>query len=228
MEELTAHDFIENIRAWKPTPETGQKIRGSLERGKTPEQHLEPLKESIMDSAAAAFGYLEAVHGLVGAGTLDSKVFVRHLARVSAALDALRAGMVRLRTVFRAYHADFGVHLRHDKFDTTYYDAIQNFDVKGALRTLLKDVDVLLKSFSLVSADLSGVKCLDLYEDCIRFHLYVQYLSRRATLPPEECWSILFDLNNLFTEEGAEEGDLKEELEEFQEEIEEIRKNQQN
>ena len=89
-------------------------------------------------------------------------------------------------------------------------------------------MEVLLKSFSLVSADLSGVKCLELYEDCVRFHLYVQYLSRRATLSPEECWSILFDLNNLFVEEGTDEGDLKEELEEFQVEIEEIRKNQQN
>jgi hypothetical protein len=44
----------------------------------------------------------------------------------------------------------------------------------------------------------------------------------KKSMPLEECWSILFDMNGLFACEGDE--DPESELEEFREELEEVRR----
>jgi hypothetical protein len=229
MQEPTAEQFLQNVEAWKPGPETADKIRRVLANAHTPESHAETLVKGLESTARATYQYLETIHGLTEAASIGRKDFVIQLSGVVQAMEALKAGASDLDAAFRAYHNDVQSSLQQDGFDTLYYDAIQNFDVKDALKGLLKDVDLLLKSFSLVSAQLSGVKCVELYEDCVRFHLYLQYMMLKTPLPLEECWSILFDLNNLFSGKvEGEDGDAEEDLKEFREEIEEIRRNQRN
>ena len=229
MQEPTAEQFLRNVEAWKPGPETAGKIRRVLVNAHTPEPYVEMLAKGLESTARAAYQYLETIHGLTEAASIGRKDFVVRLSGVVRVMDVLKAGASDLDGAFRAYHADIQGSLQKDGFDTLYYDAIQNFDVKDALKGLLKDVDLLLKSFTLVSAQLSGVKCLELYEDCVKYHLYLQYLMLKTPLPLEECWSILFDMNNLFSGKGeGEDGDSEEDLKEFREEIEEIRRNQRN
>ncbi len=226
---MTAEQFIANIRDWNPNPETRRLLSEALTSGRVPESSLEPLTASLIETASAAFHYIETVHGLTGRKDLDKKDFISHLARMVEGLHGLEKGSANIQKAFQRYQAATQDGLRKDRFDTTYYDAIQGFDVKGALRPVLQDVEILLKSFSLVSAELSGVKCLELYEECVRFHLYLQYLMKKSPLSPEECWSILFDLSGLFKGEGGRDvEDLKEELEDFKLELEEIRKNRNN
>lgn len=221
MDASMADAFFQDVESWRPDEATEGKYRDVLRRGKTPEDRVEPLVEGWTQASLASYRYLEAVHDLARVPSLDRKSFVERLARMVGALEGLRLGHAAFRKAFGEYHAETAGQLSRDHFDTLYYDAIQNFDVKSALKDILKDVDLLLKSFSLVSADLAGVRCLELYEDCVRFHLYTHYLLMKTPVAREECWSVLFDLNNLF---GAEdEADPEGDLEDLQEALEEVR-----
>jgi hypothetical protein len=222
MEEPMVEQFLKDVQSWKPDASSPDKFRVALKRGKVPAQNVEPLAEGLVLAGLTSFHYLEAVHDLAALRGLDPKVFVQRLAHTVETVEALKKGHAVYRAAFSAYHAEVQASLVNARFDTLYYDAIQNFDVKGALKTVLQDVDLLLRSFSLVSAEMAGVKCLELYEDCVRYHLYCHYLLLKTPLSSEECWSILFDLNGLFSGEG--EVDPSAELEDLKEELEEVRR----
>lgn len=229
MPEPTVEQFLKDIRDWKPGEATAEGLRRALALGRTPQDQVEPLAQGLLVSAKATYRYLETVHDLTRYAQIDRTNFVIRLAQVVESMDGLKHGGALLRNAFADYNALVQSSLKQDRFDTLYFDDIQNFDVKGSLQHVLKDVELLLRSFSLVSAELSGVKCLELYEDCVRFHLYLQYLTRAGKLPLEECWSILFDLNNLFSGgDGGSAEDFEEDLEAFRMELEEIRKNNRN
>jgi len=199
MEESMVEQFLKDVQSWKPDVSSPEKFRVALKKGHTPPALIEPLAEGLVFAGLTSFQFLEAVHELAALRGLDSKEFVHRLARTVEAVEGLKKGHAAYRAAFTTYHAEVQGALVKARFDTLYYDAIQNFDVKGALKTVLQDVDLLLRSFTLVSAEMAGVKCLDLYEDCVRFHLYCHYLLLKTPLSMEECWSILFDLNGLFS-----------------------------
>jgi hypothetical protein len=222
MEEPIIEQFLKEIESWKPDETTSELFRKALKKGNAPSSHVEALAVGLMMASQATYGYLEAVHRLAALPSLDRKSFVQRLAQMVEVVEALKKGHAAYRNAFQAYHAEVQGGLVHARFDTTYYDAIQNFDVKSVLKNVLQDVDLLLKSFALVSADLAGVKCLDLYEDCVRFQLYGHYLTLKTPMTLEECWSILFDLNGLFSSGGAD--DPGEDLEDFREELESVRR----
>jgi len=222
MEEELVSQFFRDVESWKPDATTANRLRETLKKGQTPPSHVEPLAEGLVRAGLVSYRFLEAVHALASAPSVDRKAFVSNLAQMVEAVTALKEGHAAYRKAFAAYHDEVQGRLVRARFDTLYYDAIQNFDVKSALKDILKDVDLLLRSFSLVSAEMAGVKCLELYEDCVRFHLYAHYLEMRKPSALEECWSVLFDLNGLFTSEG--ESDPDEELEEFKEDLEAARR----
>jgi hypothetical protein len=222
MEESMVEQFLKDVESWKPDGKSPALYRAALKKGKTPDVHIEALAEGWLHAALASYRYLEAVHGLATTTKLDSKTFVQRLAQMVEAVESLKTGHAAYRKAFAVYHAEVQGGLVHARFDTLYYDAIQNFDVKGALKSVLQDVDLLLRSFSLVSAEMAGVRCLELYEDCVRFHLYGHYLLMRQPASLEECWSVLFDLDGLFGASG--EGEAGADLEDLQMELEEVRR----
>jgi hypothetical protein len=203
MEEPGAEQYLRDIQGWKPVAETGPRIREALSRGRTPVDHIEPLVQGLLASARAAFRYMETVHGLTSYGEIDRKNFVIRLAQVVESMDGLKHGGSMLRDAFQVYADGARSGVKTDHIDTGYFDAIQNFDVKGSLKDVLKDVELLLRSFSLVAAE-------------------------KDPVPLEECWSVLFDLQNLFGRGGPGGADFGEDLEAFRLELEEIRKNNQN
>lgn len=222
MEDPIVEQFFKDFASWRPDEKSHENFLKALKKGQTPEDHQEAFAEGLAQMGLASYGFMETVHELSTLSKLDSKVFVQHLARTLEAVEGLRKSRETFRKAFEAYHTRVQGDLTRAHFDTQYYDAIQNFDVKSALKYVLQDVDLVLRSFSLVSAEMAGVKCLELYEDCVRFHLYLHYLQIKKPMSLEECWSILFDMNGLFSKEGDE--DPESELEEFREDLEEVRR----
>lgn len=116
--------------------------------------------------------------------------------------------------------------LTQDHFDTIYYDAIQNIDIRVLLKKIIEEVEVVLQSFSMVSGDLSGIRCVDLYESSIRFQLFLQYFLNKGKFTPEELWSILFDVFDQMGEmENFSVEPTEEELRELHEKIQKYKSN---
>lgn len=57
-------------------------------------------------------------------------------------------------------------------------------------------MEVILRAFPLVSADLAGISFTVLYETSVRFQLYLRYFLNLEKFSKEELWSVLFDFFN--------------------------------
>jgi hypothetical protein len=98
--------------------------------------------------------------------------------------------------------------------------------LKVLLKKIIEEVELVIQSFSLVSGDLSGIQCLDLYESSIRFQLFLQYFMAKRKFSREELWSILFDVFNQAQEmESLSIEPTAEELQELHEKIQKYKTN---
>jgi len=196
VEEITAEQFLEGSKDWKPAEDFAAQVERTLRSSQAPEGTLPSLAQAFLDCASSTHDYIQYIHELATSKVLDRSNLIPQVAQLVGLVRRVREGGGRYRTAFQEYDSITRAGLTKDHFDTVYYDAIQNIELRVLLKKVIDEVETLLRSFSLVSGDLSGTRCVDLYEGSIRFQLFLQYFLAHGKFDREELWSILFDVFN--------------------------------
>ncbi|HVZ81469.1 MAG TPA: hypothetical protein VHE12_11840 [bacterium] len=196
MEEITAEQFLQSTQAWKPEGHFLEKVEKQLKAGHAPAEQVPGLAKAFQECSQATYAYIQFIHELATTKVIDRSNFLPQVAQLVGLVHAVQRAGRQYKTVFQAYDEVTRSALTQDQFDTVYYDAIQNIELRELLKKIIEEVEVVLQSFSLVSGDLSGIQCVDLYEACIRFQLFLQYFMVKKSFSNEELWSILFDVYN--------------------------------
>ena len=196
MDELTVEQFLENVKAWKPGEDFEARVTEKLRSGQTPQEMIQEISGAFLACSKSTFHYIEYINELSAFKELDKKNLLTQVAHLVGLVQSMKDNGRRFDEIFKKYDSAVRPQLTKDRFDTVYYDAIQGMDIREMLKKIIDEVEVILQSFSLVAADLSGVQCLDLYESAIRYHLFVQYLLAKKSFSKEELWSVIFDIYN--------------------------------
>jgi len=223
MEEITAEQFLESAKAWKPEEDFKTRVDKQLRAAHAPEELVAELSQAFRHCSASTYDYIQYIHELATTKEIDRTNFLPQVAHLVGLVHEVQKGGREYRDAFQKYDAMTRAALTRDEFDTVYYDAIQNIELRVLLKKVIEEVELVLQSFSLVSGDLSGIQCIDLYESSIRFQLFLQYFMSKKSFTQEELWSILFDVFNqvgemesLSIEPTAEElRDLHEKIQKF-------------
>lgn len=223
MEEITAEQFLQNAQTWKPEEHFRQKVEKQLRAGHAAEDLIPALSQAFQECSITTYAYIQFIHELATTKIIDRANFLPQVAQLVGLVHSVQKAGRGYREAFQSYDKVTRSALTQTHFDTVYYDAIQNIELRELLKKIIEEVEVVLQSFSLVSGDLSGIQCIDLYEACIRFQLFLQYFLVKGKFSNEEMWSILFDVYNqvgemqsLSIEPTAEElRDLHEKIQKF-------------
>jgi hypothetical protein len=226
MEEITPEQFLENVKSWEPGKDFARLVDRQLRAARAPEALLGDLDRAFQDCSRSTFEYIRFIHELATTQEVGRENLLALVARLVGLVQKIQESAKAYRDVFRRYDLLTREGLTRDHFDTVYYDAIQNVELRVLLKKIIEEVEVVLQSFSLVSGDLSGIPCVGLYESSVRFHLFLQYFLTKPGFSNEELWSVLFDVYNQvgemleFSVEPTEE-----ELKDLQEKIRKYRTN---
>lgn len=215
---------MENIRDWAPGPETRTALESRLKAQGVPDPYARELSTALDHCGEASFRYLRLVHGYATTRELHRENFVPALAELVDHLQRLRDAAAEYSAAFKRFDAMDRPNLRSDKFDTTYFDVIQGLDVREFLKSLLDEAAPVLRAMSMTSAEIRGARLTDLFEQCVRYHLYVRYFLVSEKRGPEEVWSLLFDLDQLFSGEEGSVEILLEDLDEMKLELERVQR----
>jgi hypothetical protein len=196
MEEITAEQFLEGAKAWEPGADLGAGLEKALRSSDAPEGTVGPLSAAFLACAKATYGYIRYIHELATTKVLDRGSLIPQVAQLVGLVQGVRVAGQGYREAFQGYDTLTRSALTRDRFDTVYYDAIQNIELRVVLKRVIDEVETILQSFSLVSEDLSGTRCVDLYEGSIRFQMFLQYFLSHGKFDREELWSVLFDVFN--------------------------------
>lgn len=226
MEEITPEQFLQNAKTWKPEEDFKTRVDRQLRAAGAPEELTEDLSRAFQSCSESTYNYIQYIHELATIKEIDRKNFLPQVAQLVALVHTVQESGREYRKAFKKYDAVTRSGLTQDQFDTVYYDAIQNVDLRVLLKKIIEEVELVLQSFSLVSGDLSGVQCIDLYESSIRFQLFLQYFLTKRKFSKEELWSILFDVYNQVGEmESLSIEPTAEELQELHEKIQKYKTN---
>jgi hypothetical protein len=224
-EQLTPEQFMDNIKDWAPGPELKQALESRLKDQAVPEVAAQELTEAMDRCASATFRYLRLIHGYATTKELGRDNFLPALAELVEHLQQLRDAGFEYAVAFRHFDEADRPNLKSDEFDTRYFDVIQGLDLKEYLKGVLAEVAPVLKAMTLASAELKGVPLTDLFEQCIRYHLFIRYFLMSEKGTPEELWSLLFDLYNLLS--GDDTGSVEvllEDLDEMKMDLERLKR----
>jgi hypothetical protein len=197
-----------------------------LRAAHAPEELVAELSLAFRHCSVSTYDYIQYIHELATTKEIDRKNFLPQVAHLVGLVHEVQKGGREYREAFQKYDTMTRAALTQDEFDTVYYDAIQNIELRVLLKKVIEEVELVLQSFSLVSGDLSGVQCIDLYESSIRFQLFLQYFMSKKSFTQEELWSILFDVFNQVGEmEGLSIEPTAEELRDLHEKIQKFKTN---
>jgi hypothetical protein len=226
MDEITAEQLLESTKTWKPEEDFEARVERQLRAAQAPEGLIKDLSRAFQRCSESTYGYIQYVHELATTKEIDRKNLISQVARLVGLVQGLQGSGQDYRKAFQKYDDITRAVLTQDHFDTIYYDAIQNVDIRVLLKRIIEEVEVVLQSFSMVSGDLSGIRCIDLYESSIRFQLFLQYFLNKRKFTPEELWSILFDVFDQMGEmENLSVEPTEEELRELHEKIQKYKSN---
>ncbi len=214
-EPLTPEQFMANIQEWEPGPESRGILEARLKSQGVPEASAAELAAAMDRCGTATFRYMHLIHAYATTRELGKENFLPALAELVGHLQQLREAGVGYAEAFRRFDEQNRPNLKSDTFDTLYFDVIQGLDLKEYLKGVLAEVGPVLKAMSLASAELKGTRLADLFEQCVRYHLYIRYFLMSEKRSPEELWSLLFDLYNLFS--GDDAGSMEVMLEDLEE-----------
>ena len=200
MEEITAEQFLESAKTWKPPDDFEAQVNKQLHAANAPDEMIPFLSEAFHHCARSTYEYIQYIHDLATVKEIDRKNFLPQVAHLVGLVQKLQESGKKYQDLFKKYDTTTRSGLTKDQFDTIYYDAIQNIELRVLLKKVIDEVEIVLQSFSLVSGDLSGIQCVNLYESSIRFQLFLQYFMTKPKFTQEELWSILFDVYNQFSE----------------------------
>ncbi|HUO57601.1 MAG TPA: hypothetical protein VMV05_05435 [bacterium] len=226
MSEITPEQFLESAKGWRPAEDFEPRIKRQLTVGHAPEDLVPALCEAFHECSKSTYDYIQYIHELATTKELDRKNLLPQVAHLVGLVQKLQQSGGKYQVLFKRYDATTRGGLTRDQFDTVYYDAIQNIELRVLLKKIIDEVEAVLQSFSLVSGDLSGVQCVTLYETSIRFQLFLQYFLSKKSFSSEELWSILFDVYNQFSEmQGLSVEPTAEELRDLHEKIQKYKTN---
>jgi hypothetical protein len=226
MEEITAEQFLENAKTWEPSADFESQVGKQLRAAGVPDNMIKGLGSAFYQCSKSTYDYIQYIHELATTKQIDKKNFLTQVAHLVGLVQTLQESGRAYQVAFQKYDSLTREGLTRDEFDTIYYDAIQNIELRGLLKKIVDEVEIVLQSFSLVSGDLSGIRCLDLYESSIRFQLFLQYFMTKEKFTQEELWSILFDVYNQVSEmETMSVEPTAEELRELHEKIQKYKTN---
>ncbi len=194
MDQITPEQFLESVKGWKPEDNFRQRVEKQLKQGKAPEGMIHDLGEAFELCSNSTYHYIQFINELATNRELNKKNFLPQVAELVGLVEAVQDSGRKFQDVFRRFDELSRPGLVREDFDTVYYDAIQGIDIRDMLKTIFDEVEVVLKTFSLVSTDLLGVQCLNLFENSIRFQLFLRYFICQENLSREELWSVLFDI----------------------------------
>jgi len=225
MDDITPEQMLENLKSWKTDQDFPKLILSRLHSSQTPNDLAEEIGQSFQDCAESTYNYIQYINELGTTLQLDRQNFIPQVAHLAFLVKALRESSSRFQAVFTRYDDAARSGLTRDQFDTDYYDAIQSLDIRELLKKIINEVEAVLKAFSLVTSDLKGIPCLELYEHSIRFQLFLRYFLAQKRFTPEEMWSVLFDAFMQLSEIlSAEEEPTEKELTELEEQIDKFKK----
>jgi hypothetical protein len=226
MEEITAEQFLESAKTWKPSEDFEARVNQQLRVANAPEGMIAAMSEAFHYCARSTYDYIQYIHELATTKEIDRKNFLPQVAHLVGLVQKLQEGGKKYQELFKKFDSTARSGLTKDEFDTIYYDAIQNIELRSLLKKVIDEVEIVLQSFSLVSGDLSGIQCVSLYESSIRFQLFLQYFMTKSKFTQEELWSILFDVYNQFSEmEGLSVEPTAEELQDLHAKIQKYKTN---
>ncbi len=203
MEELTPQQLMDNLKAWEPGDDFTQRVLAQLKKGKVPEEMSGEISVALRACAQTTYDYIQYIHQLASTLELDRENFLPKILQLVDLVKILQEEGRKFQELFKRFDGKVRESLEQDTFDTVYYDVIQGVDLRTLLKGVIDEVEVLLRSFSLVSADLSEIPCVDLYENCVRFQLFLQYFLNQDSFQREEMWSVLFDVSSQMEEMRA-------------------------
>ncbi len=226
MDPITPDQFLENARSWQPPANFREKMEKHLRAVHLSEALVPEFAQAFQDCAQSTYDYIQNIHDLATTKELDKKNLLPQVAHFVGRVHALQRAAHLYKDVFKKFDAATRDKLTQDEFDTVYYDAIQNVELRSLLKKIIDEVEVILQSFSLVSQDLTGVEGVELYESSIRFQLFLQYFMAKHKFSTEELWSILFDVFNQVSElEAVTVEPTEAELKDLQQKIQKFRNN---
>jgi len=194
MDELTPQELMDNLKNWQPGEDFNTKVLAQLKKGKVPEDLAGEISGSVKACAQSTYDYIQFIHQLATTLELDRENFLPQILHLVDLVKIMHGEGHKFQELFKTYDRRVRDTLEKDTFDTVYFDAIQGIDLRTILKGIIDEVEVLLRSFSLVSADLSEIPCVDLYENSVRFQLFLQYFLHQPSFNREEMWSVLFDV----------------------------------
>jgi hypothetical protein len=226
MDGMTPEQFLTNTRGWKPAVDFRDKVAEKLKHSRVPLELAVELGEAFFQCSQSTYDYIQYVNELASFKVLDRGQLLPMVAQLGKLVRGVRESGNRYETVFRKFDDFSRPALQRDHFDTVYYDTIQGVEIRELLKQVIDEVEVVLQSFSLVSAELSGIPLVDFYEGSIRLQLFLQYFMMNDEFTDEELWSVLFDVYNQVAEmdeEGME--PTPEELAKLEERIKKFKTN---
>lgn len=205
-ETPSPEQFIENLQGWEPAPDLPDVLKKTLEEGGVTPLRSGELAGALSECAGETFRYIRLIHEYATTKELGKESFLPAVAELAQHLQRLKETGDRYAAVFRVFDEQDRPNLKTGEIDTRYYDVIAGMDLEEFLWGVLDRVTPLLAAMSLTSRELQGARPKDVYILCVRFHLYLRYLSGLQRPVHEETWSVLFDMFGLFS--GNEEGSL--------------------
>jgi hypothetical protein len=200
MEEFTVEQLMQSMQAWKPTDDILNQITSRLNREEIVPELREVLASGLLQCAGSTYRYIQYIHDCASVQELNAKNLLPQVAQLGALVADLKTQAQKYEGAFQKYNEAIHPRLKKDTFDTYYYDAILGLDLRETLKSIIGEVEVLLQSMTLVSGELTGLQCIEIYENCIRYQLFLHYLLLTKKLSVEELWSVLFDVYNLLKE----------------------------
>jgi hypothetical protein len=200
MEAITPDQFLENAKTWKPADNFRQLIDHQLKAVQVPEALIPAFAEAFYQCAQNTYDYIQYIHELSTTKEIDKKNFLLQVAQLIGLVHSLQNAGKLYQEAFKKFDSTIREGLTRDEFDTVYYDANQHIELRSLLKKIIDEVEVVLQTFSLVSQDLAGIECVNLYETSIRFQLFLQYFMAKHKFSSEELWSILFDVYSQVSE----------------------------
>ena len=200
MDQITPDQFLENAKTWKPEDNFKQQMEHQLKTAQVPEALIFSFTQAFYQCAQSTYDYIQYIHELSTTKEIDRKNFLPQVAQLIGLVHGLQKAGKLYQEAFKKFDETFRDGLTRHEFDTVYYDAIQNIELRSLLKKIIDEVEVVLQTFSLVSQDLTGIECVDLYETSIRFQLFLQYFMAKHKFSSEELWSILFDVYSQVSE----------------------------
>src|SRR6202789_4427372 len=225
-QQITPDQFLENAKTWKPAEDFRKQIDHQLKTVKLPDALIPAFAEAFHACAQSTYDYIQYIHELSTTKEIDKKNFLPQVAQLIGLVHSLQKAGKLYQEAFKKFDGTIREKLTEDEFDTVYYDAIQNIELRSLLKKIIDEVEVVLQTFSLVSQDLVGIECVNLYETSIRFQLFLQYFMAKHKFSNEELWSILFDVYSQVSElESVSVEPTEAELKDLHQKIQKFRNN---